>query len=303
MSQQKVIDFTNPTTILQESQRFIHALDSGIQALSLDFGFHIQNSFLNDKIYKLRDNTSYRIDSSFFHLNLLFTELEGIKSKHETLDYMANISQSPVLHLEFDKRHLTYILDSMIFHLSSVFDYCAVLISYILSKTDRTPSWNTLESYARAGTNIFSTDKTHQIKQTIIETHNSFVRNLYDYRSEIMHRAADLIRGSTALELPSNKKTLLFLCSSKQLKSFKGLSDTSGQYTITYFAHYLIVQTIESLANIIEVLRVYMESNSISMKVMKEDKLVMFYLDPETKEAKSPSAMYWPHFDSVFHKR
>jgi hypothetical protein len=201
--------------------------------------------------------------------------------------------------LEIDKRQLSYLLDSIVFHLSSVFDYSSILINYILAKTDDTPNWNKIESYARGNSGPFSNEKSKNIRECVVEVHNNFVRQLYDYRSDIIHRTTDLLSASFAHELKSNKKTILFLCSKMQQKKFKDLQDIENKYTVTYFVHHLILQTIETVANLLRVLRNYMEENSNNESLMKEGKIMFAYIG-DNKEIASPSLMYWSEFERIF---
>lgn len=300
MDKTEVLDINSEQEVLSESDNLIRGLDSGLHALALDFGYHVKSTFLNDKIFDLRNNISYRLSSSRFHFHLLFKELKLIQQKHDALDYTSDITSSPNWHIEIDKRHLSYILDSVIFHLSSVFDYTAILVNYILSKTDNTPNWNSIENSARGNSNIFAHDNTNEIKDVVKLVHNNFVRHLYDYRSELIHRTSDLIKGSYAWEVISDKKTLLFLCSKTQRKSFKNLSDKDVQITVSYFTQYLILQTIESTAKIIKAIRSYMENNSKSQELIFHNKLILAYIDETTKEMKSPGLIYWKPFDAVF---
>ncbi|MBS3921716.1 MAG: hypothetical protein KGZ37_01035 [Nitrosarchaeum sp.] len=299
---QKVIDIENRDEVLQKSDKLIHGLDAGIQAISMDFGYHIKNTFAEPKIFDLRNNISYRLSSSRFHFHLLFRQLNDIQLKHDNLEISNDIRNSSVWHLELDKRQLSYLLDSIVFHLSSVFDYSAILINYILAKTDDTPNWNKIENYARGNSGPFSNEKSNKVKGCVIEVHNNFVRQLYDYRSDIIHRTSDILSASFAHELKSNKKTILFLSSKLQQKKFKGLQDLENKYTVTYFVHHLILQTIESLANLIRVLRNYMEDNSNNQSLMEEGKVMFAYIG-DNKEIVSPSIMYWNEFERIFHEQ
>src|SRR5215218_1778317 len=111
MDKAEVLDISNEQDILNEADKFIRGLDSGIHAIALDFGYHIKSTFLNDKVFDLRNNISYRLSSSRFHFHLLFNELKQIQLKHDSLDYAGDITNSPDWHIEIDKCHLSYIID------------------------------------------------------------------------------------------------------------------------------------------------------------------------------------------------
>ncbi|MBC8053193.1 MAG: hypothetical protein H7Y13_09015 [Sphingobacteriaceae bacterium] len=298
----RVIDIEDTNEILEKTDKLIHGLDAGIQAVSMDFGFHIKDTFAEPKIFDIRNNISYRLSSSRFHFRLLFTQLSDIHSKHANLDRSTNFTDSSQWHLEIDKKHISYLLDSIVFHLSSVFDYSAILINYILVKTDDTPNWNKIESHARGKSGLFSNEKSNDVKKSVIEIHNNFVRQLYDYRSDIIHRTSDVLNAHFAHELASNKKTILFLCSKMQQKKFKDIQGLENKYTVTYFVHHLITKTIEAIANILRVLRNYMEENSDSKRLLKEGKLMFAYIG-ENKETVSPGLMYWGEFDRAFQEQ
>ena len=255
MNESKVLDIESEEETLINSDRYIRGLDAGIHALVLDYNFHIKETFTEHRIYDVRGSISYRLNSSRFHFHLLFNELVQIRKKHNELLINSDPKNSPDWHLELDKRHLSYILDSIIFHLSSIFDYTAILISVIISKKESTPNWMKIESSARAGSNIFESENTSHIKKSVVDIHNNFVRALYDYRSDLIHRTADILRGSYAWNLMTNQKTLLFLCSKMQRRTFKKLGEKDKEISVTYFVHYLIFQTIESIAELIRTLR------------------------------------------------
>lgn len=267
--------------------------------MSLNFGYHIKNTLSEPKIFSLRDSISYRLNSSRFHLKLLFRQLDEIRLKHDRLDITADIENHPVVQMDIDKRQLSYLLDSIVFHLSSIFDYTAILINYVTNKTDDTPNWNKMENYARKNANLFNHTSRDEIKETVKHIHNKFVRHLYDYRSDVIHRIADVLKADYAWEVMTNKKTLLFLCSPLQQKRFKNLGETSASYTLSYFVQYLMSETIEGVANILRVLRNYMENNSNTERLLKERK-IMFVQAGENGKIHSPSVFYWGTFDKVF---
>lgn len=295
---QKVIDINSIQEVLLKSDKLIHGLDVGIQALSLDFGYHIKNTFKEPKIFTLRNNISYRLNSSRFHCHLLFNELDAIQNKHDNLEISKDIRDSPQWHLEMDKRHLSYILDSTVFHLTSLFDYCAILISYITARTDDQPDWNKIQSYSRANSGPFKNTNTDKIKEVVKSIHQNFVCPLYDYRSDIIHRIADILSSFLSHEYATNKKTLLFLCSPLQQKKFK-LGEVDSKYTLQFFIQHLLTNAIESVANIIRVLRNYMEDNSNNEKLLSEEKVMFAYIGPSNQMV-SPSFEDWKIFEKIF---
>lgn len=295
---QKVIDINSIQEVLLKSDKLIYGLEVGIQALSMDFGYHIKNTFREPKIFTLRNNISYRLNSSRFHCHLLFRELDIIQSKHTNLKVSKDIKDSQQWHLEIDKRHLSYILDSTVFHLTSVFDYCAILISYITTRTDDQPDWNKIQRHSHANSGPFKNSNTDKIKEAVKSIHSDFVCPLYDYRSDVIHRTADILSSFLSHEYATNKKTLLFLCSPLQQKKFK-LGETENKYTLQFFIQNLLTNTIESVANIIRVLRTYMEDNSNNEKLQNEGKVMFAYIGPN-KQMVSPSLEGWKVFEKIF---
>lgn len=295
---QKVIDIDSIQDVLLKSDNLIHGLEVGIQALSLDFGYHIKNTFKEPKIFTLRNSISYRLNSSRFHCHLLFRELDLIQNKHDNLKPSKDIRDSPQWHLEMDKRHLSYILDSTVFHLTSVFDYCAILISYIATRTDAQPDWNKIQSFSRATSGPFKNPNTDKIKEVVKSIHKDFVCPLYDYRSDVIHRTADVLSSFLSHDYASNKKTLLFLCSPLQQKKFK-LGEIETKYTLQFFVQHLLTNAIESVVNIIRVLRNYMEDNSNNEELLNEGKVMFAYIGPSNQMV-SPSFEEWKVFERIF---
>lgn len=296
----KVYHLENEDEFLHESDVCINALDAGIHALVLDYGFHIRSTFKERNIFEARNNILYRLGSSRYHFHLLFKEIQQIKEKHKKLDYKEEPSG---FHLILDARQLSFIIDSIFFHLSSVFDYTAIITSLILSKSTDKPNWMKVESFARAKTGIFLSPKTENIRTKVLEAHNDFVRGLYDYRSDLIHRTSDIIKSTSAWDLKTNEKKLLFLCTNLQRQNFKSLGDKESDMAVEYFVRYIILKAILSIAEIVVAFRKYMEENSRSHEVIREDELPIAYYDKESMQMKSPGVVYWHKFDKVFVKQ
>jgi hypothetical protein len=189
---EEIIDIFNEEDTLKNVDDLAKALRAGIEALRMDFGFHIKGTFPRDKISDLEWNAGYRLFSSRFHFQLLFGLITTIKQKHQLI--LEKQSKIPLtdIHLEIDKREISSIIDSIIFHLTSLFDYIASLSSHVITKKTDTPDWLSFRDCAKNKSGIFKNETSFDIAKVITEADTSFVFPLNKYRSKVIHEVSDI---------------------------------------------------------------------------------------------------------------
>lgn len=293
----KVFDVTNEDEILKKVDLFMHGLNEGLHALAIDFGFHIDDAWNNKKIFELSHSIRYRLFSSRFHFRLLFTQLEAFRKKHQALIHSPS---PPILHLEIDKKEHSSLMDSIIFHISSVLDYASTLTNYIISKNPKNVKWGSIVKSARDNSNIFSHKNEEEMKKTINEIDSGFGNALYVYRSELIHNSDDVCNYNHSWNLMSGKVSVVFFCSKKVLRHFKKMGEKDDMYSITYFAQFTIFETIDSIRRIILSLRKYLADNLKEENFVVSNKNPLIYFDKDGNKLGAASIYHWREFDSIF---
>lgn len=204
-------------------------------------------------------------------------------------------------HFEYAEKEVTALLDSIVFHLASVYDYMAILASFITTNNkDESPSWSTLSKKCNDKTNPFSSKS---IAQVIIGINRALAIKLYDYRSDLIHRKKDAYNYSVTLQLSQGDFTIKFICSERLRKAFKTFGEKERDYTINYFAVWLINHVADSIGELLVGLKKEIEANStFPNHIMDDDgdKPFIVMVDPETNVAQSPSAYSWDIFKKHF---
>ena len=295
----KVFDVTNEDEVLRKVDLFMHGLNEGLHGLAIDFGFHIDDAWKDRKIFELSGSISYRLYSSRVHFHLLYNQLTDFRKKHQA---MVNSPVPPILHLEIDKQEHSSLMDSIVFHLSSVMDYASILVNYIISKNPKNVKWSSIVKSANAKTNIFYNEKEFEIKKTILEIDTDFASALYVYRSELIHNSDDVCSYNHSWNLMSGRVSLVFFCSRKVLKHFKKMGNKDDKYSITYFAQFVIFEAIDSIRKIIVSLRKYMADNLKEEDFVVSNKKPLIFFDKDGNKLGAASIYNWKEFDKIFKK-
>ena len=191
----KIIFIDQPQEKLDEIQSLIKVVYGGFMAVAMDYGYHVNNVFGQSKdgkheIYELRDNINYRIRSANLHFYLLITrklEIENrfakmLKDKPNVFDgyFMGNP------HFEMASDEIMAIYDSIVFHLSSCFDYLAMLTQFVFGENPQTKlQWITLVKHCHNNKSEFAKRK---FAENIKKVNSEFVSKFNDYRAELIHR-------------------------------------------------------------------------------------------------------------------
>jgi hypothetical protein len=72
--EKEIIDIGDQNETHNRAGARLNGLYHGFHALSLDYGYYIENTWGGHKIDELRDNVLYRLFSSVFHCELLLRE-------------------------------------------------------------------------------------------------------------------------------------------------------------------------------------------------------------------------------------
>jgi hypothetical protein len=156
----------------------------------VDFGkksIHLQS--VEHPKYILRENLSYRMESSVFHLQLIsYVKQRGIEKLRE-----AETTDNPVYLIKI-VREVFFTFDDLIFNLLSQIDYLGNLIGYIyLGEHKKSLQWNGIVKTCRDPKNKF---ENKELRDYILSEDKRFIDHLYRYRSDLIHYNKD---GSEAV--------------------------------------------------------------------------------------------------------
>jgi hypothetical protein len=303
----EIIDILDRNTTFTDSDKKLVNLRKGFTALSLDYGFHIENTWGgNHKIFELQENVTYRLFSSLFHYQLLLRQhyfieqriKERIKSEPERYTTLILPKKHP--DFEYAEKEVSAIFDSIVFHLASIFDYLSILINFIcVTDKDQTPQWISISKSARDHKNNLSK---REIASTIEYLNKEFVIKLYDYRSELIHKRSDINEYSFESRIETGELNARFICSNKIRKAFKNYGDESKDYTVSHFSVWLIDKTAYLIAKTLLSLKTEIKKDSkFPFHTFKEgNKPFVMYVDPKTNLAGSPAIPHWEEFEKFF---
>lgn len=303
----EIIDILDRKKTFTESDEKLVNLREGFTALSLDYGFHIENTWGgNHKIFELQENVIYRLFSSLFHYQLLLRQHSLIEHrieeriKNDPDRYTKLIFPKKHPDFEYAEKEVSAIFDSIVFHLASIFDYVSILINFIcISDKDQTPQWTSISKAARDAKNPLSK---RAIAGIIDYLNKEFVIKLYDYRSDLIHKRSDINEYSFESRIETGELHARFICSNKIRKTFKTYGEKSCDYTVSHFSVWLIGKTADMIAKVLLSLKKEIKSDSKFPFHTFEDgtKPFMMCVDPKTNLAGSPAIPHWEQFEQNF---
>jgi hypothetical protein len=303
----EIIDILDRNKTFSDSDKKLVNLREGFTALSLDYGFHIENTWGgNHKIFELQENVIYRLFSSLFHFQLLLRQHQFVEQRIE--DRIKNNPERyttlifPKKHPDFEyaEKEVSAIFDSIVFHLASIFDYISILINFICVKEkDQTPQWTGISKSARDPNNKLSKK---EIASVIDKLNREFVIRLYDYRSDLIHRKSDINEYSFESRIETGKLSARFICSNKIRKTFKNYGEKTNDYTVSHFSVWLIDKTADLIGDILFGLRkeIGRESKFPFHTFIDGTKPFIMHVDQETNVAGSPATPHWKKFEEHF---
>lgn len=257
------------TSLNEQFQSFYYKMI----AVAMDYKSYIDPKASDNDIYKIRDDIVYRLHCAKFHFELLMKMTTNL-DKEMTLVHRNSLSNpnflGPQFIFEERVKQVSYISDSIFFHLISGFDYVSNLVEYICGgKKRKDLKWTQLKKSARDKVNPFNS-KT--VAKTIDKLDRELVSKLYDHRSQLIHSTTDKRPASLNINIIEETcKTHIYSSASFNNK-FNELKNESKNYnlTIQYSLIWVIRKSITSLVEILFSLKAFMEENK------KVNKLFMF---------------------------
>ena len=300
----KILTIENPQENFDEIQKLISVVFEGFMATAMDYSYHINNTFGAAKdgkhlIYELRDNIHYRLRTSQLHLYLLLRQKIDIENRFgEMLQKNPNVFSGFIMgnpHFDRASDEMMGIYDSIIFNLSSSFDYLAMLLQFVFGQNpQKNLQWITLAKYCYSGENEFTK---RIFKENIKRVDNEFVSKFNDYRAELIHRKKSTSFANVTWKVTSGEVRTQFVCSDKIKSNFKKLLDKESDYCITYVAHLLTKETVLKVGNILEGIHDEFRMNyNQHAPVMGKGGFQLISMNSETKFAEPTSLGFWKKF-------
>ncbi len=300
----EIIFIDKPQEKLDEIQNLIKVVYEGFMALAMDYGYHINNVFGQSKdgkheIYELRDSINYRIRSANLHFYLLVVRKLEIENrfakmlKDKPTVFNGFIMGNP--HFEMASDEIMALYDSIVFHLSSCFDYLAMLTQFVFGKNPQTKlQWITLVKHCHNKKSEFANRK---FVENIKKVDSEFVSKFNDYRAELIHRKKSTSFANVSWELNSGKVTTQFKCSEKIKSNLKKIIDKDLEYCISYASSELIKQTLLKIAHVLNGMHDEFRENYVGhAPIMNNGGFQLISMNPETKFAESPALGSWKKF-------
>nr|WP_121271759.1 hypothetical protein [Pedobacter schmidteae] len=265
----------------------------GIEAITHIYDDHSLDKNVSTKMFPLQENLKYRIFAAFHQYELL---IDGINSKSvidlNSVPYDGNLYTHPTIYKY--NNELSSIVDSIFFHLCSVFDYLGHFISYMFEKNkDKTLDWGALANKARAAykEKLKSADCIRKID-------NNIRIKLEEHRSQLIHKKPDLRGLGITKHQESNQLSLKFATSQETIKHFKNIIpvyDKESKYTLEFLPSVVIHRTLRSINVLLDFLRFDLLSDSAFEENVKYSKNNGFpYLEQrDTNKLYPKSEVIW----------
>ncbi|MDF3026915.1 MAG: hypothetical protein K0S23_1222 [Fluviicola sp.] len=250
--------------------------EKGIRAIGIMYHDHSNDRKSYDNVFRLKDNIEYRLMAATHQYLVFLRELAlSERTLHER--YMENPNslyevvpgRNP--YLIKVETELSSIFDSIVFHLSSVFDYLSHSVCYMyFTNKEKTVYWTKLAKTVRGEFK----DK-FDFSLALDEMDRRFVGRLYDYRSRLLHNTRDKHRFDVYVQNNDSSVRLKIASSDSVMKHFTLAKENivEGQeITLTYLASWLLRRTFIEIEHLLDAIKIDIQKNSHFQKNVREPK-------------------------------
>lgn len=198
-------------------------------------------------------------------------------------------------HFEFAADEIMSIYDSTIFHLSSAFDYLAMLLQFVFGKNPQANlQWITLVKHCYADGSDF---RNRVWKENVKAVDRDFVSKFNDYRAELIHRKKSTSFANVSWELQSGRVSTKFKSSEKIKSAFRKILDKEKEYCISHVIYVLIKESVMQIGRVLEgVCEEFKTNYHPNIPVMVDGAIQIGMYNPQTRFIESPSGPYWSKF-------
>lgn len=256
-----VLDVPNPAAALSNFRRRQNRLVNGLVELGLEYANKVVGSIFSPKAedyFTLRECIYYRLGAMVFHLDLLLAIQKNHQRQHANRPFDDRARTNL---LDMGTQQQMALLDSIIFHAISLFDYFGNLIDYICGgKGQMSLKWNGALKSVRDPSNVLSTSP---VAPTIIHLHRSFVDRLYEHRSHLIHLRSDRAGASARVPLVKGTPDFTVFAPNRFVALFPELAKKAEKrrLTIRYVSFWVTARSLDASMQLVEPLLLHLEVN------------------------------------------
>lgn len=299
----RVHTIRDPKKSFEEIDDLIRIVFNGFMAFALDYDYHIKNTFAQKgeakyAIYELRNNINYRLNSAKHHFYLMLKTKIEIENrfakmlKDDPKIFDGFVMGNPYFDSAADE--IMGIYDSVIFHLSSSFDYLAMLLQFGFGENPQSNlQWISLAKHCYSDTSSFSKRK---FSENVKKVDRDFVSKFNDYRAELIHRKKSTAYTHVSWKLMSNEVEITFRASERLKTSLKKVIEKNEDYCTTFVTYKLLKETIVNIGVVLEGVKREFKENYDPYNPIYDGGFRVAVVNPDTKTTESPSSMYWEKF-------
>jgi hypothetical protein len=299
----ELLDITDRNADYDDIYNKTFRTEKGLRAISLMYDDHSDDKNSYNNILKLKDNIHYRLFSATHQYLIFLRELITAESQldeiyKEKIQFHFFPAGNP--YFEKSEQELSSIFDSIVFQISSIFDYLSHVICYIVNKNkEDTVYWTKLARMSRAqNSEICKTG----IGKVIDDVDRRFVGRLYDYRSRLLHHQRDKHTFVEKDIITNSIIKIKIIPSEVAQKHFKLIEeDVKGQkFTLTYLSSWVLKRTLIEIELILDAIATELKKNSHFRKNLNSPKRDVGYmfvsLNPNGNFAEPVSEGLWKHY-------
>lgn len=278
MKTKNILDL-NEFIELQKVLSDLQILNERLQAIVIDYNNYISenpiNSIHSKNIYESCENLKIRLSCVYFHTEMFCRHFKYIENR---LSNEKGLPDPPLIMSLTTQFH--YLFDSIIYHISSVYDYIATLVNFIHNHG----SLNYIKWNSAAKSYPSRSEETYEY---INKIHKEYVDGFFSYRSSLIHNKVDFIRPFVSYNVNMEHTTFIVKSSPFMIKHFKSLLEftKTDDISLKFATFHIVNKIIDHVTGILFELKNYMENNK------KTDKLFMSI--EENGEMVSASKIYW----------
>ena len=286
--------------ILKEANR----IEKGVRAICIMYHEHSLDKDSKINVTVFQDSIKYRLLSIAhqyltFYRELINCEkflLDTQKSGHIVFnEFPFENSTLGTIQMQISSN-----FDNIIFHVSSVFDYMANLISYTCNTNkDKPYYWSELIKKINKKEIVLSDD----IKQLLLTIHSTFIDGFYNYRSILLHRKKDNHGFMASLDPNNVTFNVKVFASEHALLYFEQIKAQFPKRNITlaYLSSWLIKESFVNLELLLDTLRleILRESNFAENLHKHKAPGYMIVFADQNKGVLPVSEMLWSDFKKI----
>lgn len=283
MSGKEILDIEDLQFEYSKLKQRSKILSDRFQALNLDFKYNSSIEF-QKLLFKITNDVFFRINSASFHIKLL---LDYYESKPKSGDDLIDIAKpenldDPILQnarvqnfFNFSSQEASSLFDSVIYHITTLFDYMGCMINLIYNLTgtkEQSLKWSALNRTSRDSDKKFHNFNAGKI---VRDLNNDFVEPLYKYRSILIHNRSDICSISMTLRNQEPSIIFRFLATPFLCKSFYPLRklNQENELTLRYSVFWLINRTYDAINEMLFSIKKDFDTNNL--KYSRIDKKIV----------------------------